>query len=140
MQKLLLLFLLLAVTASFSVKDNFVSIENQDLNPPDSELTLFMRAMFEHTQKVRAQVKKGKNPALDFEYARLNTSKASFPEKIARPEYRTYVMDYLTAVNKLNTSEKKDLLSNYRKVISACITCHEKICPGPISRIKQLEL
>jgi hypothetical protein len=99
-----------------------------------------MRALFDHTLKLREKVRKNKKFTLDFDYARVNTAKATFPEKIAHPDYKRFNMEFLQSVDELYRANPAERVARYREMIETCISCHKIICPGPIMRIKQLEL
>jgi hypothetical protein len=123
-----------SLSLSFKTKPLHLSVRT------DSELTLFMRSLFDHTQKLRDKVRKGKKFNIDFEYVRVNTAKPTFPEKIMHPDYKRFTMEFLEAADRLNRANPNERIARYREMIETCISCHKVICPGPIMRIKQLEL
>lgn len=111
------------------------------INPNgDSELALLMREMYEDGQRIKKQIVNGEQPEIITRFKEIHTADATEPEKVNTDAYRMYADAYLNALNMLENSNEDDIHVNYGAMVQSCINCHQVLCPGPIVRIKKLEL
>lgn len=115
--------------------------KNASVNPNgDSELAVLMRDMFDDGMDMKERISKGKLPKSHIDVGGLFTAEPTDSAQIAGPEYAAYAKAYEMAYNNLMTSEGDDIVPAYNSLVSTCISCHEATCPGPIVRIKKMEI
>lgn len=132
---LLLLSLLFVVACNNSGKQVKV------INPNgDSELALLMREMYEDGQRMKKEVMAGKKPEILEKFVAIHTADATEPEKASSPEYKMYADAYLNSLELMRQATTDDLSTSYEAMVQSCMNCHEVLCPGPIVRIKKLQL
>jgi cytochrome c556 len=103
-----------------------------------SELALLMKDMYKVNEKWKAEIEKGNIPK-DFpiEHKKILTAKSSN----ARAEsdfYKSMALVYLNNVEWVTQADTSNVKTKFNGMINTCISCHEQICQGPISRIKKL--
>jgi RNase P subunit RPR2 len=115
--------------------------QKKSLNPNgDSELAILMRQMFDETMKMKEAQEKGEKykPALDLQ----DILKAHPTEegKNETPEYRAYAQQYLQVMEQYAQAKDHRIESGYQAVVDNCKACHSAICPGPLMKIRHLEI
>ncbi len=105
----------------------------------DSELALAMRRMFDDAFLLKQQISNGDKVTVEMDHEFILTAHATEPEKAASPQYKAFAESYLYAAKSLNEANKKNVEDRYNTLVTVCQTCHQKMCPGPLVRIKQLE-
>ena len=113
----------------------------QPLNPNgDSELALFMRAMYDDGMKMKTAIRNGEKATSALDISTLYTPNATEPDKVATPEYHAMAKAYEAAFNAVQKSEGERQEAAYKSMVAACTSCHQAMCPGPIVKIRKMEL
>jgi len=134
MRKLLLFSILLLLIHLLSCTK--VSENTSD----DSELTLLMREMYDESLLIKKQIEAGKQPKLTDYQKRLLSSHSTKAEVAQSEEFKLYAESYLDAYKVLEEGESLDKSTPYESLITTCMNCHRKMCPGPMVKIKKLYL
>ena len=138
MNKLIISALLLSMIYTLGCSKK----QTAQVNPNgDSELAVLMREMFEDGMDVKEAIEKGKLPKSHVEVEKLLTAEATDPKQVAMPEYEAYARVYQAnyqAMLDAETDQQRE--TAYKSLVQTCISCHEATCPGPIVRIKKMEL
>jgi cytochrome c556 len=115
---------------------------NADLNPNgDSELAVLMREMFDDGMAMKKAIEKGKLPQSHIEISELFTAEGTEPEKVASEQYKAYAKVYEAAFVALqNAEDEAEIQTAYTSLVNTCVSCHQAMCPGPITRIRKMEL
>lgn len=106
----------------------------------DSELTLLMREMYDEGLIIKKQIEAGEKPDLTDYRKRLLSSHSTKPEVAQSDIFKLYAEVYLDACKTLEDGKNEDITTQYQSVITTCMNCHQKLCPGPMVRIKKLYL
>lgn len=106
----------------------------------DSELALLMREMFDDGMLVKADMLAGNEPDIKVKYQRIHTAKATQPEKVATTEYQLFAKAYENAMDQLVASTPVDRVMTYQTMVQTCMNCHQKMCTGPMVKIKKMVL
>ena len=135
--KLLFIFFALSILF-YACADN----KPKPLNPNgDSELAILMRQMHENGLAMKTQLEKGEMPKITVDYSKINTAKETPNMKPNEMVFKMYAQSYVHTMQKLekssNVNEAKTLFKNMQ---TNCLNCHQKMCPGPIVKINQLDL
>lgn len=113
----------------------------KSLNPNgDSELALLMREMFKDAKRIKKQIEKGEIVTAKFDHGKILSAHATEPEKAASKAYKTWGAAYLSGVKSLKESTPETVEVAYTSLIQSCMNCHTALCPGPVVKIKKLEL
>jgi len=113
----------------------------QSLNPNgDSELAVLMRQMFEEAEKVKEQIKKGEEPKIELDHAKILSAHATEPEKVATQEFKDFAKMYLANIEQLKKANKDNVEMVFESLVQSCMSCHAELCPGPMVRIKKLTI
>lgn len=112
-----------------------------DINPNGaSELAALMREMTADLEKVRAGIESGAAPgSLVARHTRIRCSWPTDPGD-RTPEFRALSHNYLTRLEALESAAPADRRAAFDAVVTACRSCHEHSCLGPIPRIEKLRL
>jgi hypothetical protein len=106
----------------------------------ESDLSKLMRSMTSDTKKLREKVLKGdKIPFFYKKYKRIFSAKASSDNKKG-DEFNSFATAFLTNCERLHTADTLNRKNAYNAMVIACIRCHEKYCPGPLSMLKKLQV
>lgn len=106
----------------------------------DSDLSKLMRTMTADTKKMREIVQRGdKIPMFYKKYKRIYSAAPSSDTKKGG-EFDEFATAFLTTCERLQRSDEGNRKISYNAMITACIRCHEKYCPGPISMLKRMAL
>jgi hypothetical protein len=120
------------------------SAKKEVYNPNgDSELALSMRQSFEQTEQIKRNIEKGDFTIPEGYVENLQLFHSATPTD---PEVKNELFTqfsnslYLIANDLVSSSDLNQRKEAYQTLISTCISCHQKFCPGPIVRIKKLNL
>jgi RNase P subunit RPR2 len=115
--------------------------KKKPLNPNgDTELALLMRAMYDEGELMKEALAKGEKHKLSIAFETILTAHATEPDKAASPEFKAFAKNYINIMNAYKESSAEQLSDNYHSMVSNCKSCHEALCPGPLVRIKKLEI
>jgi CRISPR/Cas system CSM-associated protein Csm2 small subunit len=117
------------------------NIVEKPINPNgDSELALLMREMFADIERVKQQVQNEEVITVKIEHKKILTAHATEPDKAASSEFKTLGDEYLNSIEKLIKSSPENTERNFTNLVNHCMSCHTMFCPGPIKKIKKLNL
>jgi len=137
MKKVLFLLLVSIAFISFSGCQEAKPVP---LNPNgDTELAILMREMFVDLEKAKKDMEEGKKVKLKLDHKKLLTAEATEPEKVATETYKSFAQMYLSAIDDLSANHSSSD-NSYKSVVQACTSCHQALCPGPLVKIKHLEV
>ena len=106
----------------------------------ESDLSKLMRTMTSDAKKLREKVQKGdKIPMFYKKYKRIYTASPSSDNKKG-DEFDALATAFLTNCERLHSSDDENRKLAYNAMVTACIRCHEKYCPGPLSMLKRMIL
>jgi cytochrome c553 len=106
----------------------------------ESDLSKLMRTMTSDAKKLREKVQKGdKIPMFYKKYKRIYTVSPSSDNKKG-DEFDALARAFLTNCERLHSSDDENRKLAYNAMVTACIRCHEKYCPGPLSMLKRMIL
>jgi hypothetical protein len=145
MKQLIALSLVLTFVFSCSQEQEEQSASKKEVYNPngDSELALAMRQSFEQTEEIKRAIEKGDFTIPEGYVENLQLFHSATPTD---PEVKTELYSqfsnslYLIANDLVSASDLNQRKEVYQTLISTCISCHQKFCPGPIVRIKKLNL
>ncbi|MBS9525295.1 hypothetical protein KI659_14850 [Litoribacter alkaliphilus] len=108
----------------------------------DAPLAWLMREMFEDMEDIKASVERGEQIKSYVEkHQELLTLRGTEPHKSQQASFQVMGNGYLESLNVLESSdEPEELLSNYQTLVNSCLACHTNYCPGPMQRIRKLEM
>lgn len=104
-----------------------------------SEMSKLMNYMYAHNLGIKEDIKNGKTPTeFPEHFLTIHTAKLSeFKQRGEEFEYNT--SQFIEVGKELyNENSSLDLKTRYNKAINLCISCHQKECPGPVTKIKKL--
>lgn len=114
--------------------------DTTDVNPNgSSELSLMMREMYTHTAAARKALDENKVAPYPESFLNIKTAKPT-DEETKKEYYNTFADLYLQSLENYKNSDKKNLQRNYTALINTCLGCHSSHCPGPVPKIKKLQL
>jgi len=115
-----------------------VTVQVRDTSDDASELALLMRTMANHTDSVKAALKRdGKLPPKP-DVSRLLTATPTEGMHIDPITYPTFSADYVKKLDALYKAPKKERPQAYNALVQSCANCHGVHCPGPLLRIKKM--
>ncbi len=107
----------------------------------DSELALLMRKMYNDADSIKQLIVNDEGN-ISKEYIdaleRIHTATPTDAD-VKTPEFKAYTELMVNEANALFSSEtnKKEGFNN---LVNKCVECHQSFCPGPIKKIKKLEI
>lgn len=106
-----------------------------------SELANLMRSMQEHMKSVRVAIEAGTAlPAFPKEHAKMRCAWPTTPSD-RDAAFESFSLNYLAQLDALHDSGSAvPLEDRFNHVVTACRSCHENSCPGPIVAIDKLRL
>lgn len=106
----------------------------------DSELALLMREMWNDSDLMKKSILEGEIPQ-DFREKFINIHSAipTDPD-VKTADFKIMGDALVKSMGKIQDAEQKDLITNYNLMVTSCIACHQVHCPGPIVKIKKLEI
>jgi cytochrome c553 len=106
----------------------------------ESDLSKLMRTMTSDAKKLREKVQKGdKIPMFYKKYKRIYSAAVSSDSKKG-DEFEALATAFLTNCERLHRADANNQKLAYNSLVTACIRCHEKYCPGPLSMLKRMIL
>ena len=113
----------------------------KSLNPNgDSELALLMRRMFKDAKRIKKQIQDGEEVTATINHDAILTAHATEPAKAASAEFKTWGAAYLAGLESLKKSTPETAESAYKSLVNSCMNCHKALCPGPVVKIKKLNI
>ena len=112
------------------------------INPNgDSELALLMRQMYFDADTIKQLIIKNEGNVTDEFIATLEKVHAANPTDptVKTPEFEAF-NKLLISQAKATQADGNDKMSGFNALVARCIDCHQSFCPGPIVRIKKLEI
>lgn len=103
-----------------------------------SELAILMRTMANHTDSVKASLKRGGKLPPRPDVSRLLTATPTEGMHIDPITYPTFSADYVKKLEALYKAPKKERPKAYNALVQSCANCHGVHCPGPLMRIKKM--
>lgn len=132
------LLLLITVVACLAQRPETGAATPVDAQDDASELALLMRTMANHTDSVKASLKRdGKLPP-EPDVSRLLTATPTEGMHIDPITYPTFSADYVKKLDALYKAPKKERPKAYNALVQSCANCHGVHCPGPLMRIKKM--
>ncbi len=132
---------LLLTILAFSCSTNGDCSEQKPLNPNgDSELSLLMRLMYDDGMKIKEQIRMGEKPDISFDFEKIHTAEATEPDRMKTPDFDVFADSYIQAVQAYKSAAKEEAESYFNSIVTACMNCHQAVCPGPKVRIKKMYL
>jgi len=106
-----------------------------------SELAVLMREMYDDSETIKKAVMEGKLPP-DFREKFLYLHKATPTDKDTKTEaYPDMAKAFEDNLNRLyDEKDEKKRIKQFDIVIQNCVACHQSHCPGPIKKIKKLNI
>ena len=104
---------------------------------PTSEMAQLMRDMTDELASIREKLinEEVLNQNL-LDFALIHEQAVTDPS-FNKPHVKPMSEAYAYAVDAFNENPTK---SNYSAIINNCLSCHQLSCPGPVVRIKKLEI
>ena len=134
------LLLIFGIAVSCSDTSNSYSTEWSSNPNGDSELALLMREMFDDAMRMKIQIEEGKQPKVLKKFRDIHTANAIEPEKAASDEFKAFAKAYIAAIESLKSAEPDETKLLFQGLVNTCSNCHQAMCPGPLARIKKLNL
>lgn len=135
----LLMLYIIGISCSNENKVNSNRHVSTYINPNgDSELTIFMRSMYDDLHKIKLQIAEGDAELLNLDHEKILTTLSTEPEKISSKEYQAFAQSYLNAQTKMNAADESIRKDVYISLVKNCVSCHQSLCPGPIVKINKL--
>ena len=104
----------------------------------DSELALLMRDMEEDCIQAKKAIENGDQPKLKVDIERIKTAQATEPDKAESAAFQQMADGYIELARTMELAPAETLESHYKGMVSACMSCHQALCPGPMVRIRKL--
>ena len=106
----------------------------------DSELALLMREMWDDSDLMKQSILEGEMPQ-DFreKFVKIHSAIPTDPD-VKTADFKVMGDALVESMTKIQNSEKKDLITNFNLMVINCVACHQVHCPGPIVKIKKLEI
>lgn len=106
-----------------------------------SELAVLMREMYDDSETIKQAILSGKFPP-DFREKFRYLHSATPTDKDTKTEaYPDMAKVFEENLNQLyQEKDEKKRIKRFNIVIQNCITCHQSHCPGPIKKIKKLNI
>ena len=103
----------------------------------DSELAKIMKHMLSFIKKEKELIQegKGRQPFPHF-IKKMTTAKVTEGKHLS-VDHAEYTTQFLTGLDKYYKEEKGDRKEMFNTMVSACVTCHKRECPGPVQTIQQ---
>lgn len=103
-----------------------------------SELALLMKDMYKVNTAWKEEIEKGNVPTQYPESHKGILTAKSSNERAGSDFYNAMAKAYLNNVESVIQSDSSNVKAKFNGMINTCVSCHEQICQGPISRIKNL--
>lgn len=103
-----------------------------------SELAVLMNDLYREAEKAKQKIALGHTPEWSVDAEKILTAAATEPEKAASSEYKAFAVSYLETVRMLKNATPAEAPEHFKVMATACMNCHNAICPGPTKRIRKL--
>lgn len=108
--------------------------------PAKSELAQLMREMTAFADTTGKRLREGGElPPFPAQFKKLKTAEPT-PGMVDRRIFDPYAEAWLHQLDLLYTAPKSDRTEVFNDLIMACAGCHGQMCPGPLVRIKKLNI
>lgn len=112
------------------------------INPNgDSELALLMRKMYADADSIKKLITNNEGNITEEYIKELERIHTAIPtdKKVKTPEFEAYTKLMIEEANTLfsNETNKAD---GFNSLVNRCVECHQRFCPGPIDKIKKLNI
>ena len=116
------------------------SAKSSKVNNPNgsSELAILMNRMFDESLMYRENLEIQNENHFTFDPAVIFTAKPTDQNKVESKEYQLMGRAYIAAMNALLEASPEERLSHFQGMVHTCMACHEKVCRGPMDKIKKL--
>jgi hypothetical protein len=130
---LLALFIYVSTVGYGFISLQPIPVDNND----ESELALLMRSMYNDSEQIRKAILEKRLPD-DFreKFKAIYTANPTDPE-VRDENFAPFSTGFLLALERIYQNQGNQV-ENFNTVVLSCIACHQKYCPGPISKIKKL--
>ena len=109
-------------------------------SPSTSELARLMRDMTAFADTTGKRLRGGGElPPFPEQFKKLKTAEPT-PSMVDRRIFDPYAEAWLHQLDLLYTASKSDRTEVFNDMIMACSGCHGQMCPGPLVRIKKLNI
>jgi len=106
----------------------------------DSELALLMREMYDSLYSYKNLLADGRFPAgFPERFLKIHTARPT-EELTDSLVYHAFASDYVSGLNYFYEQKEQNLKSNYNSLVLKCANCHENYCPGPLDKIRKLNI
>ena len=112
------------------------------INPNgDSELALLMRQMYFDADTIKQQIINNSGNVTDEFISKLEEVHKADPTDptVKTPEFEAF-NKLLISTAKAAQEDEQNKVTGFNSLVARCIDCHQSFCPGPIVRIKKLEI
>ncbi len=116
-------------------------VMNQRFPNERSELAILMRDMLEDLKTEKQLLTEGKTSKIAWseKYGSITTAKPT-DQKHTGPDFKAFGTSFLTQLKAYENATKKNQIKRYNNVITSCMSCHKRHCPGPMMVIRKLPL
>ena len=107
----------------------------------DSELALLMRQMYLEAAKIKENIVRGEGnvtPAFIMALEEVHSAVPTDPS-VKTPDFEAFNKLLIFQAKAIQADENTKI-SEFNALVDRCIDCHKSFCPGPIVRIKKLEI
>jgi cytochrome c556 len=103
-----------------------------------SELAILMNDLYKEAEIAKQQIARGEVPEFKLDAEKILTAAATEPDKVASQTYKAFAGSYIESVKMLKNASPDKVAEHYKIMTTACMNCHNAICPGPTKRIRKL--
>ena len=103
-----------------------------------SELAVLMNDLYREAETAKQKIARGHTPEWSVDAEKILTAAATEPEKAASSEYKAFAVSYLETVRMMKNASPAEAPAHFKAMTTACMNCHNAICPGPTKRIRKL--
>lgn len=103
-----------------------------------SELAVLMNDLYREAETAKQKIARGHTPEWSVDAEKILTAAATEPEKAASSEYKAFAVSYLETVRMMKNASPAEAPAHFKAMTTACMNCHNAICPRPTKRIRKL--
>lgn len=103
-----------------------------------SELAVLMNDLFREAEIAKQKIAAGEKHKWKVDAKKILTAAATEPEKVASAEYKAFAASYIESVKRLKNCSPAEAPERFKMMATACMNCHNALCPGPRKRIQKL--
>ena len=136
---LIILLCLTVFSCNNSEKKEEAEAKDQELVMAErSEMALLMNDMYAFNQSIRQQVIEGTlSNSYPENFERIHTAVLTDPSD-RNETFESFSKLFIESQKSVFEAPRGELVVRYNNSVNACIACHNKMCTGPIPRIKKL--